>query len=208
MLTYFGPIGVRHPFCYAYDFLFDHCSVVSAVYYFRTKAWGTGKAPIPTYRSKARGVELEVNLEATFDKKVRTFIRGAFPFVAQTMNTSSVVFRREHDLFALRTVVSIFDSRKSLHVPSSPLAPWILRMKKKQGVTICSRRWRAHGRLCILLWLSSVLQVHISLFATTICTDNFCGTPHQTWSAACHIITLTRTRDPAHSIRFVALTLL
>lgn len=36
--------------------------VVSAVYYFRTKAWATGQAPIPAYRTKARGDRLEVNI--------------------------------------------------------------------------------------------------------------------------------------------------
>lgn len=34
--------------------------VVSAVYYFRTKAWVTGQAATPAYRAKAQAQHLEV----------------------------------------------------------------------------------------------------------------------------------------------------
>lgn len=37
-----------------------HRRVVSAVYYFRTKAWVTGQAAIPAYRAKAQAQHLEV----------------------------------------------------------------------------------------------------------------------------------------------------
>lgn len=37
-----------------------HRRVVSAVYYFRTKAWVTGQAATPAYRAKAQAQHLEV----------------------------------------------------------------------------------------------------------------------------------------------------
>lgn len=46
-----------------------HRRVVSAVYYFRTKAWVTGQAAIPAYRAKAQAQHLEVrNSERIHDR--------------------------------------------------------------------------------------------------------------------------------------------
>lgn len=56
--------------------------VVAAVFYFRTKAWTTGQAAVPTYRAKAQARHLEVIYPEEIISECCSVINVTVPFIS------------------------------------------------------------------------------------------------------------------------------